>query len=80
MTLQNDIEDEVQVYIPQANDPDHRYHGVIGEIVDVFEDVLAEITGNPSNGHLYTVEFDESELDTADFRYDDFQLPDTLNY
>lgn len=68
--------DQVEVYIPTPDDPEHRYHGKTGEIVDVFEDDLSDVTGNPSRGCLYTVAFEDPELDTADFRYDNLQQPD----
>lgn len=67
--------DQVEVYIPTPDDPDHRYHGKTGEIVGVLEDDLADVTSNPSRGHLYTVAFDDPELDTIDFRYDDIHPP-----
>lgn len=70
------VGDRVHVYIPRADDPDHRYHGETGEVVDVFEDELDEVTDNPERGYLYTVQFDDPELETVDFRYDDLQPPD----
>lgn len=70
------VGDRVQVYIPRADDPEHRYHGRTGEVVDVFEDDLSDILDNPCRGYLYTVDFEDPELEPTDFRYDDLQHPD----
>lgn len=71
--------DQVQVYIPQASDPDHRYHGETGVVMDVMQDDLADITDTPGRGHIYTVKFDDPDLEPADFRYDDLQTPDAID-
>lgn len=68
--------DMVEVYIPIPDDPDHGYHGKTGEIVDILKDDLSDVTDSPSRGFLYTVAFDDPELDTVDFRYDDLHPPD----
>lgn len=65
-----------EVYLPRADDPDHQYHGAVGEGVDVFEDDLSDVTGNPERGYLYTVAFDNSELESTDFCDDDLPTPD----
>lgn len=44
-------------------------------IIDVIEDDLSAVTNNPNRGYLYTVAFDDPELDTVDLRYDDFHPP-----
>lgn len=75
--MEYSVGDRVQVYLPRADDPDHQYHGELGEIADVIEDDLSAVTDNPSRGYLYTVAFDDPELDAVDFRYDDLQTPDT---
>lgn len=74
--MEYDTGDKVQVYIPLANDPEHRYHGEIGEIIDIFEDALGELTDSPGRGRIFTVRFDDPQLDDADFRYSDLQKPD----
>jgi len=74
--MEYSIGDEVQVYIPRGDDPDHHYHGKTGEVVDKLEDQLSETTGNPSGGYLYTIKFNDSDLQPADFRYNDLQTPD----
>ena len=65
--------DRVEAYIPVANDPDHRYHGKEGEVVDVLEDDLSQAFDTPGRGFIYTVEFDEVGLEPADFRPSDLQ-------
>lgn len=71
--MEYSVGDRVEVYIPRADDPDHQYHGTVGKVVDVFEDDLSDVIGNPSRGYLYTVTFDDPALEPADFRYDDLQ-------
>lgn len=66
----------VQVYIPHGDDPDHRYHGEIGEIVEILEDDLGELMDAPGRSRLYTVEFEENNLEATEFRYDDLEQPD----
>lgn len=68
-----EIGDQVEVYIPLGNDPDHRYHGETGEITNIFEDNLDEILETPGRGHIYTVKFDNPDIDTAEFRYTDLE-------
>lgn len=72
-----DVGDRVQAHIPRADDVDHRYHGEVGEITDIFTDELSDVMGNPSRGYIYTVAFDDPALEPADFRYDDLQPPDS---
>lgn len=70
------VGDRVEAFIPQADDPDHQYHGKTGEVVDVFEDDLSEELDNPSRGFIYTVEFEDSDLGRADFRFEDLDPVD----
>jgi ribosomal protein L21E len=65
--------DRVVVYIPRAADPDHRYHGEKGRVVDVLADDLSQAFDSPDRGYIYTVEFDSSGLESADFRFSDIQ-------
>lgn len=67
------VGDEIRVDIPDPSDSDHRYHGETGTIVDVSEDDLGGLTGQPRDDYLYTVEFDDSTFGTMDFRHDDLQ-------
>lgn len=71
--MEYSIGDEVQIYIPRADDPDHRYHGEVGEVVDSLNDNLSELTGNTRRGEIYTVIFEDTELETADFRHDNLE-------
>ncbi|ELY58348.1 hypothetical protein C493_07224 [Natronolimnohabitans innermongolicus JCM 12255] len=70
------VGDRVEAYIPKPDDPEHRYHGKTGRVVDILEDDLSDVMDNPSRGNIYTVEFDDPSLDSADFRFDDLQTPD----
>jgi hypothetical protein len=40
-TIKYDVGDEVQVYIPHEDDPDHEHHEEMGEVVDILEDKLS---------------------------------------
>ena len=66
----------VEVYIPIRDDPDHRYHGKQGEVIDTLEDDLGTSFENTVRGVIYTVRFNDPNLETADFRYDDLQPVD----
>lgn len=61
------------MYIPEEDDPDHHYHGEVGEVIDILEDELSGLTGNQEDDLLYTVEFDDETLGEMDFRYDDLK-------
>jgi hypothetical protein len=63
----------VRVDIPDPDDPDHKYHGKVGVIKAVYADDLGLLTGNPEDDSLYTVVFDEDDLGTMDFRYQDLE-------
>ena len=63
--------DLVEVYIPDTDDVDSKYHRCKGEVVDVLEDDLSELTGNPEDDFLYTVDLEEDG--TQDFRYGDLK-------
>lgn len=69
-----DVGDRVRVSIPDPSDPDHMYHGATGEIVDVLKDDLGEVTGDPADNYLYTVELD-ANIGTIDVRHDDLERP-----
>ena len=68
-----EIGHEVEVYIPRGDNPDHRYHGHQGTVIDILEDDLSELTDTPGRGKIYTVEFDEPGQEQADFRYSDLE-------
>jgi hypothetical protein len=69
--IKYEIGDEVQVNIPDPEDPDHRYHRETGEIKEILEDDLSTITGDPLHDFKYTVDFDKEDYGEMDFRYDD---------
>lgn len=72
-TIKYDVGDEVQVYIAHEDDPDHKHHEEMGEVVDILEDELSGLTGDPEDDFPYTVDFYEEELGEMDFRYDNLQ-------
>lgn len=61
--------DHVEISIPDPSDLDHRFHGYRGEIVDILEDDLSSITGEPEDDFLYTVDLEQDGR--HDFRYKD---------
>lgn len=71
--------DRVEAYIPMADDPDHRYHGETGEVLKVLNDDLSQAFDTSDRGFLYTVEFDNPGLESADFRFSDLQKPGNLD-
>ena len=50
-----EIGDEVEVYIPGVDDPDRRYHGQQGTVIDILEDDFSELTDTPGRGKIHTV-------------------------
>jgi hypothetical protein len=73
LRIRYEFNDEVQINIPDPEDPDYRYHQEHGEIVGIFRDGLGELTGDSEHDFLYTVDFYDDQLDKIDFRYDDLQ-------
>jgi hypothetical protein len=64
----------VRVDIPDETDPDHdAYHGRHGRIVATMTDDAATETGNPVDGTIYRVEFEQGNR--ADFRQRDLRPP-----
>lgn len=72
--MKYDKGDYVEVCIPDSSDPDHRFHGYEGEVVDILKDELSGITGDPEDDFLYTVDLEQDG--SQDFRYDDLELLD----
>ncbi|MDZ7701653.1 MAG: hypothetical protein U5J98_06060 [Halobacteriales archaeon] len=68
------VGDRVSVAIPDAADPDHRYHGETGRIEEVFQDDLSGITDDPRDDFLYRVAFDDEALGRMSFRHHDLRL------
>lgn len=69
------VGDRVRVAIPDASDPDHRYHGKTGRIEEVLQDDLSQITGDPRDDFLYRVRFDDDSLGKMSFRHHDLSRP-----
>lgn len=67
------IGDRIRVTVPDPADPDHRYHGETGEVVDVSEDELGQLFDDPRLNYLVTVEFDDESLGTMTFRIHDLE-------
>lgn len=55
----------VRVIIPEPTDPDHRYHGEVGQIVAIRRSGLAAATCDRRDALLYRVAFDEPRGDGA---------------
>jgi len=56
--------DKVRVDIPDKDDPDFEYHRSTGEVIDVIEDDVGEVTGDERDNALYRVELESGvELD-----------------
>lgn len=63
--------DQVRVDIPDVDDPDHRYHGEVGTVEEVFEDDLSGLTDDPRDDYLYQVDFEDAALGRMSFRHHD---------
>lgn len=64
--------DQVRAHLPDETDPDHgRFHGRIGEVIEILEDDAVLETGNQRDNTLYRVEFEDGEL--ANFRWRDLR-------
>jgi ribosomal protein L21E len=72
--MRYEVGDEVQIEITDRTDPDHRYHGNTGEIVEILEDDLGDLTESDSDSFLYTVRLDNNEK--HGFRYEDLSAKD----
>ncbi len=68
------VGDRVRIAIPDPADPDHLYHGATGEITEIIEDDLGDVTGDPRDDYLYRVELD-SDIGTIDLRHRDLERP-----
>lgn len=65
--------DKVCIYIPDPADTDHRYHGEIGTVIAVNIDGLGNLTDDPDDDYMYTVAFNDEELNAMDFRHQDLK-------
>lgn len=65
--------DRVRIDIPDETDPDFRYHGEHGTIIEVLKDDASEVTGDQRDSQLYRVRVDLDQ--TIDVRWRDLRPP-----
>jgi len=65
--------DRVRVDIPDETDPDHRYHGEHGEVVNILDDDAGRETGDPRDSLIYRLRLESGE--TVDLRWRDIRPP-----
>jgi ribosomal protein L21E len=64
--------DKVRIDIPDKDDPDHdQLHGEQGTITGILEDNAGDVTGDPRDSYLFSVEIDGSTV--KDFRWRDLR-------
>lgn len=63
------VGDTVRINI--LDDVDYKYHGRHGEIVEIVEDDLGNLTGNEEDNNIYKVEFEDES--TMSFRQHDLE-------
>lgn len=63
----------VRVNIPDSDDPDHKFHGKTGEVIDISQDDLGIMFDDPRLKYLIKVKFDDDELGTMTFRLHDLK-------
>lgn len=64
------IGDKVKIIIDKI-DPDNRYHGMEGEIVDISFDDADSVTNNPEDNFMYKVRLQNEKVPDIHFRRDD---------
>ena len=64
------IGDKIKISTHKA-DPDNRYHGMEGKIVDISFDDAGVTTGNPENNFMYKVKLENSKVPDIHFRRKD---------
>ena len=65
--------DRIRVDIPNEADPDHRYHGEHGEVVEIIDDDAGRETGDSRDSQIYRLRLESGE--TVDFRWRDIRPP-----
>ena len=64
-----EVGDRVRVDIPGRGDPDHeRLHRECGTVAAVHEDEASEITGDPRDAYLFTVQLDSGVTEELRWR------------
>jgi ribosomal protein L21E len=70
-----EVGNRVRIDIPEETDPDHqRYHSMHGEIIEIYEDSIDEVTGDDRDSRIYRVILDGVET-PVDFRWRDLRPP-----
>jgi hypothetical protein len=65
--------DQVRVDIPDEADPDYRYHGEHGEVVEILDDDAGRETGDSLDSQIYRLRLESGE--TVDLRWRDIRPP-----
>jgi len=65
--------DRVRVDIPDETDPDYRYHGEHGEVVNILDDDAGRETGDSRDSQIYRLRLESGE--TVDLRWRDIRPP-----
>lgn len=68
-----EIGDRVRIDIPDKDDPDYRYHGNHGEVIEILRDDAGASTGDERDSLLYRVQLDSSVQ--LDLRWRDLRPP-----
>ena len=67
------IGDRVWIDIPDKDNPDYRYHGEHGEVVDVIRDDAGASTSDERDSFLYRIQLDSGAQ--LDLRWRDLRPP-----
>jgi hypothetical protein len=67
--------ERVRVSVPRASDPDHHYHGNVGQVVAIRRSGLAAVTADPRDAWLYRVAFDAGAGGEMLFHHGDLTSP-----
>jgi hypothetical protein len=73
--MQYQVGDRVRVALRDPDGVDARYDGAVGEVVEIHQDDLGSLTGNPADDNLYLVDFDDEDLGSMSFREPDLTDP-----
>ena len=68
------IGDRVKLVLDKEISRDNRWHGKIGEVIDISFDDAASVTGNPKDNFLYKVELEGGTIPEVHFRRADIML------
>lgn len=69
----NEPADHVRVVVPDVDDPDHRYLGVVGTVEEVHEDDLGGLTDDPRDDYFYRVDSEDKALERISFQHHDLR-------